>query len=83
MPYEDCPDETHRNWLLPQLMPYHHNHLLPLGQGTPGPVLVGQDVEDLLLELIGCDVVTVLGGTNQVVTHLLFILPVSSILGTV
>ena len=45
-------------------------------------MLVGEDVEDLLFQLVGCHVVPVLGSTDEVVTHLLLLSPVSSILCT-
>lgn len=46
-------------------------------------MLVGQDVEDLLLQLIGGHMISVLGRANEVVAHLLFFSPVRSVLGAV
>ena len=44
---------------------------------------VGQDVEDLLFELVGGHMISVLGSTDEVITQLLLLLPVRSILVTV
>lgn len=46
-------------------------------------MLIGQDVEDLLLELVGGHVISVLGCANEVVAHLLLLPPVRSVLGAV
>lgn len=46
-------------------------------------MLIGQDVEDLLLQLVGGHVISVLGRTDEVVAHLLFFSPVRSVLGAV
>lgn len=54
----------------------------PLAGHTPGTVLVGEDVDNLLLQLVGCDMVSAFGSSDQVVTHLLFFPSISSILGT-
>lgn len=55
----------------------------PLGHGPPGTVLIGQDVEDLLFQLVSSHMISVLGSTDQVVAHLLFLSAVGSVLGTV
>lgn len=46
-------------------------------------MLVGENVKDLLLELIGRHVVSVLGGADQVITHLLLFPSVCGVLGAV
>ena len=46
-------------------------------------MLVGEDVDDFLLQLVGGDVVAVFGGTDEVITHLLLLPPVCGVLGTV
>lgn len=46
-------------------------------------MLIGQDVEDLLLQLVGGHVISVLGRANKVVAHLLLLSPVGSVLGAV
>ena len=46
-------------------------------------MLIGQDVKDFLFQLVGGHMVPVLGGTDQVITHLLLVLPVCGVLGTV
>ena len=53
-----------------------HPCFSPLRHSAPGPVLVGEDVEDLLLELVGSHVVSVLSRADQVITHLLLLPPV-------
>lgn len=55
----------------------------PLRHRPPGSVLIGQDVEDLLLQLVGGHVISVLGRANEVVAHLLLLSPVGSVLGAV
>lgn len=55
----------------------------PLRHRPPRSVLIGQDVEDLLLQLVGGNVIPVLGCANEVVTHLLLLPPVRSVLGAV
>lgn len=52
-----------------------------MGDRAPGPVLVGEDVEDLLLQLVRGHVVPVLGCADEVVAHLLLLSAVSSVLG--
>lgn len=46
-------------------------------------MFVGENVDDLLDQLGGGDVVAVFGGSDKVVTHLLLITLLSGILGTV
>jgi hypothetical protein len=46
-------------------------------------MLIGEDVEDLLFELVGSYMVSVFGSADQVITHLLLLPPISSVLGTV
>lgn len=46
-------------------------------------MLIGEDVEDLLFELVGSHMVSVFGSADQVITHLLLLPPISSVLGTV
>lgn len=60
-----------------------HHPPSPLRHGAPGSMLVGENVKDLLLELVGRHMVSVLGGADQVITHLLLFPPIRSILGAV
>lgn len=46
-------------------------------------MLIGQDVEDLLLQLVSGHVVSVLGGADEVVAHFLLLPPVGGVLGAV
>lgn len=46
-------------------------------------MLIGQDVEDLLFQLVGGHMVSVLGRTDEVIAHFLLLSPVRSILGAV
>lgn len=46
-------------------------------------MLIGQDVEDLLFQLVGGHVVSVFGGADQVVAHLLLLATVGGVLGAV
>lgn len=46
-------------------------------------MLVGQDIEDLLFQLVGSHVVAVFGGADEVVTHFLLLPAVCGVLGTV
>lgn len=55
----------------------------PLRHRPPRSVLIGQNVEDLLLQLVGGHVISVLGCANEVVAHLLLLPPVRSVLGAV
>lgn len=55
---------------------------LPCGKASPGTMFVCQDVDDLLDELHGRHVVTVLGCPDQVVTHPLLFPLVRRVLGT-
>lgn len=55
----------------------------PLWHGSPRSMLIGQNVEDLLFQLVCSDVVSVLGSTDQVIAHLLLFPPVCGVLGTV
>lgn len=55
----------------------------PLRHRPPRPVLIGQDVEDLLFQLVGGHMVSVLGRADEVITHFLLLSPVRSVLGAV
>lgn len=55
----------------------------PLGHCPPGSMLIGQDVEDLLFQLVGSHMISVFGGADQVVAHLLLFPAVCGVLGTV
>lgn len=46
-------------------------------------MLIGQDVEDLLFQLVSGHMISVLRGTDEVIAHFLLLSPVRSILGTV
>lgn len=46
-------------------------------------MLVGQDIEDLLFQLVGSHMIAVLGGADEVVAHFFFLSAVSGVLGTV
>lgn len=46
-------------------------------------MLIGQDVEDLLFQLVGGHVVSVLGGADEVIAHFLLLSPVGGVLRTV
>lgn len=46
-------------------------------------MLVGQDIEDLLFQLVGSHVISVLGGADEVVAHFLLLSAVCSVLGAV
>lgn len=77
-------DALHNNDLgfVPRLH-YDTRLLSPLRHCPPGPVLIGQDVEDLLFQLISGHVISVLSCANEVITHFLLFPSVRSILGTV
>ena len=56
----------------------------PPGTGVPpGPMLVGEDVDDLLDQLCGGDVVAVLGRPDEVVAHLLLVALLRRVLSAV
>lgn len=62
----------------------HEQYLsIPLCHGTPCSMFISQDVEDLLFQLIGSHMISVLGSTDQVIAHLLFLSPICRILSTV
>lgn len=46
-------------------------------------MLIGQDVEDLLFQLVGGHMISVLSGTDEVITHFLLLSPIGGVLGTV
>lgn len=46
-------------------------------------MLVGQDIEDLLFQLVGSHVISVFGGADEVVAHFLLLSAVRGVLGTV
>lgn len=46
-------------------------------------MLVGQDIEDLLFQLVGSHMISVFGGADEVVAHFLLLSAVCSVLGTV
>lgn len=46
-------------------------------------MLIGQDVEDLLFQLVRSHMISVLCSTDEVIAHFLLLSPVRSILGTV
>lgn len=46
-------------------------------------MLVGQDIENLLFQLVGSHMISVFGGANQVVAHFLLLPAVCGVLGTV
>lgn len=46
-------------------------------------MLIGQDVEDLLFQLVSGHMISVLGCADEVITHFLLLSPVRSVLGTV
>lgn len=46
-------------------------------------MLIGQDVEDLLFQLVGGHMISVLGGTDEVVAHFLLLPAIRRVLGTV
>lgn len=52
-------------------------------QRPPGSMFVGEDVDDLLFELIGGDAVAVFSSADEVITHLLLLSPVYSVLRAV
>lgn len=56
--------------------------VVPESRAAPSTVLVCEDVYNLLDELGGRDVIPVLGGPDQVITHLLLITFLGGILGT-
>lgn len=46
-------------------------------------MLIGQDVEDLLFQLVRSHMISVLCSTDEVIAHFLLLSPVRGILGTV
>ena len=46
-------------------------------------MLIGQDVEDLLFQLVSGHMISVLSGADEVIAHFLLLSPVGSVLGTV
>lgn len=46
-------------------------------------MLIGQDVEDLLFQLVGSHMISVLSGANEVIAHFLLLSPVGGVLGAV
>lgn len=46
-------------------------------------MLIGQDVEDLLFQLVGSHMISVLSGTDEVVAHFLLLPAIRRVLGTV
>lgn len=46
-------------------------------------MLIGQNVEDLLFQLVRSHMISVLCSTDEVIAHFLLLSPVRSILGTV
>lgn len=46
-------------------------------------MLVGQDIEDLLFQLVGSHMISVFGGADEVVAHFLLLSAVCGVLGTV
>lgn len=46
-------------------------------------MLIGQNVEDLLFQLVRSHVISVLSGADEVIAHFLLLSPVRSVLGTV
>lgn len=46
-------------------------------------MLVGQDIEDLLFQLVGSHVISVFGSADEVVAHFLLLPAVCGVLGTV
>lgn len=55
----------------------------PLWHCPPRSVLIGQDVEDLLFQLVSSHMISVLSGTDEVIAHFLLLSPVRSVLSTV
>lgn len=64
----------------PSLHQSYITKVVPDGGATPGAMLVCQDVDDLLDELGGRDVISVLGGPDEVIAHLLLVAFFSGIL---
>lgn len=60
--------------------PPHVHTAVPLCYCAPGSMFIGEDVEDLLFQLIGCHMIAVFGGTDEVITHRLFFFPVCRVL---
>lgn len=46
-------------------------------------MLVGQDIEDLLFQLVGSHVIPVFGSADEVIAHFLLLSAVCGVLGTV
>lgn len=46
-------------------------------------MLIGQDVEDLLFQLVRSHMISVLGGTDEVVAHFLLLPAIHRVLGAV
>lgn len=46
-------------------------------------MLIGQDVEDLLFQLVGSHMISVLRGADEVVAHFLLLPTIGCVLGTV